>query len=221
MTLRAVLVACLTSAVVPAQDLSKYGAVQLGTDLVTVAKRTGVSLTQVKVIHRRPVLIQELEWRSDATGSSAAKASGKDIVLSFYDGQLFRIVVKYDGRETEGLTANDMVEAISRTYGVATHTTASAKTSAGRYSDEEQVLAQWHDAKHHFDLIRSSYDGRYSLAGVLKRLEEPAATALAEAARLDNNEAPQREIDRIAAQAESDRLKLEKARIANKPKFEP
>jgi hypothetical protein len=49
--------------------------------------------------------------------SSAAKASGKDIVLSFYDGQLFRIVVKYDGRETEGLTANDMVEAISPTYG--------------------------------------------------------------------------------------------------------
>jgi hypothetical protein len=73
MTLRAVLVACLTSAVVPAQDLSKYGAVQLGTDLVTVAKRTGVSLTQVKVIHRRPVLIQELEWRSDATARRLRK----------------------------------------------------------------------------------------------------------------------------------------------------
>ncbi len=220
-TLRALLTACLTSAVGLAQDLSRYGAVQLGTDLATVAKQTGLSPTQKKVIHGRPVLIQQLEWRSDAVGSSAAKATSKDVVFSFYDGQLFRIVVKYDGRETEGLTAEDMVEAVSRTYGVATHTTASAKTSAGRYSDEEQVLAQWDDAKHHFDLIRSSYGGRYSLAGVLKRLEEPAATALAEAARLDNNEAPQREIDRIAAQAESDRLKLEKARIANKPNFKP
>ncbi len=221
MVLTAVLASGLTSAVVLAEDLSKYGRFQLGTELATVAKQTGVSPAQIKVIHRRPVLIQELEWQSEATSSPTSKQSMRDVVLSFYDGQLFRIVVKYDGRETEGLTADDMVEAISQTYGVATHTTPSAKASAGRYSDEEQVLAQWHDAKHHFDLIRSSYGGRYSLAGLLKRLEEPAARALAEAARLDNNEAPQREIDRIAAQAESDRVNLDNARVANKPKFRP
>jgi hypothetical protein len=220
-TLNALLASGLTCAIAFAGDLSKYGAFQLGSDLATVEKQTGVSLSQVKVIHRRPVLIQELEWRSEGTGASASMRSTKDLVFSFYDGALFRIVIKYDGRETEGLTADDMVEAISRTYGVASHTTASAKTTRGRYSDEEQVLAQWEDANHHFDLIRSSYGGRYSLAAVLKRLEEPAAKALAEAARLDNSEAPQRELDRIAAQAESDRANLEKARVANKPKFRP
>jgi hypothetical protein len=222
MMLTAVLASGLTSAVVLAEDLSKYGRFQLGNELATVAKQTGVSPAQIKVIHRRPVLmIQELEWRSEATSSPTSKQSTRDVVFSFYDGQLFRMVVKYDGRETEGLTGDDMAEANSHTYGVPTHTTPSAKASAGRCSDEEQVLAQWHDAKHHFDLIRSSYGGRYSLAGVLKRLEEPAAKALAEAARLDNNEAPQREIDRIAAQAESDRVNLDKARVANKPKFRP
>jgi hypothetical protein len=221
MMLTAVLASGLTSTVLVAGDLSKYANFQLGMDLPAVVKQTGVSPSQIKVVHRRPVLIQQLEWRSGGVGSSAAKASSKDILFSFYDGELFRIVVNYDGRETEGLTGDDMVEAISRIYGVPTHTTPTAMTSTGRYSDEEQVLAQWHDSKHHFDLIHSSYGGRYSLAGVLKRLEDPAAEAIAEAARLDNNEAPQREIDRIAAQAEFDRVNLDKARVANKPKFRP
>jgi hypothetical protein len=217
MMLKTVLASGLTSTVVLAEDLSKYGTIQLGTDLAAFAKQTGVSPAQIKVIHRRPVLIQELEWRSAGADSQPPR----DVLLSFYDGQLFRVLVQYDRRETEGLTADDMVEAISRTYGVATHMTGTAKASAGRYSDEEHVLAQWHDANHHFDLIHSSYGGRYSLAGVLKRLEDPAAKAIAEAARLDNNEAPQREIDRIAAEAESDRVNLDKARVANKSKFRP
>ena len=194
------------------------GRFQLGTELATVAKQTGVSPAQIKVIHRRPVLIQELEWRSEARAAFRSRRgtwfSVSTMVSSF---EWWSIRRPRNGR-THGRRhgGGDL-----RTYGVATHTTPSAKASAGRYSDEEQVLAQWHDAKHHFDLIRSSYGGRYSLAGVLKRLEEPAAKAIAEAARLDNNEAPQREIDRIAAQAESDRVNLDKARVANKPKFRP
>ena len=219
--LNVVLASGLTCAIAIGEDLSKYGSFQLGTDLKTVAKQTGVSASHVKVIHRRPVMIQELEWRSEATGSSASRASTKDLVFSFYDGELYRIVVRYDRNDTEGLTADDMVEAISRIHGVAAHTTASGKAAKDAYLDEEVVLARWEDAKHHIDLIRSSYGARYSLAGVLKRLEEPAAKALAEAARLDNNEAPQRELDRIAAEAESDRVKLKKARVANKPKFQP
>ena len=41
----------------------------------------------------------------------------KQVVFSFYDGELFRIVVNYDRYETEGLTADDLVDAISATYG--------------------------------------------------------------------------------------------------------
>ena len=43
----------------------------------------------------------------------------KEVVFSFYDGELFRIVVNYDRYQTEGLTAEDFVEAISATYGPA------------------------------------------------------------------------------------------------------
>ena len=42
---------------------------------------------------------------------------------------------------------------------------------------KKRVLARWEDSNYHFDLIRSSYGGRFSLLGVLKRLEQPAQIA--------------------------------------------
>jgi hypothetical protein len=76
-----------------AGDLSKYRQFQLGTDLATIAKQSGTSPAQAKAIHRRPVLIQELDWRPQPLGQAAPREPAKDVVFSFYDGQLFRIVV--------------------------------------------------------------------------------------------------------------------------------
>ena len=69
--------------------------------------------------------------------------------------------------------------------------------------------------------MRSSYGPSFSLIGVLKRLEAPVQAAILEATRLDVQEAPQRETARIATEEEAARTKLEKARLANKPKFRP
>lgn len=74
-------------------------------------------------------------------------------MFSFYEGVLFRIVAKYDRHEVEGLTAGDMVEAISRTYGVAVQNTTPMKATQGRYGDEEE---RWEDPNHRFDPVRSS-----------------------------------------------------------------
>ena len=52
-------------------------------------------------------------------------------------------------------------------------------------------------------------------------MEEPVQKALAESAKLDLSEAPQREVERVAKQDEIERIKLEKARLVNKPKFRP
>jgi hypothetical protein len=41
------------------------------------------------------------------------------VLFSFYDGELFRIAINYDRHETEGLTADDFIAAISATYGTA------------------------------------------------------------------------------------------------------
>jgi hypothetical protein len=211
----------MASGIVSAQDLSRYRDFQLGTDLPTITKQIGTSPAQIKVIDRRPALIQEMAWHPQPLGSSHKTESVQEVVLTFYDGELFRIVVNYDRHETEGLTTADLVGAISTTYGLAAKPSVQAKAMKGPYGDPEDMLAQWQDSQYRFDLIRSSYGPSFRLIGVLKRLEAPAQAAMLEAQRLDDQEAPQRDAARIASEEDVAKAKLEKARLVNKLKFRP
>ncbi len=202
-------------------DLSKYRDFQLGTDLAAIVKQVGATASQVKVVHSRPALIQELEWHPQTLGSSSVPEPAKEIVFSFYNGHLFRILISYDRYETEGLTADDFVEGISAAYGVAEKPAAPAKAVQGVYGDQEDVIARWQDSEHCFELIRSSYGPSFRLTGVLNTLAVPAQAAIVEATRLDAQEAPQRDAARIASDKEKERDKLENSRLVNKPKFRP
>jgi len=202
-------------------DLSCYRTFQLGADLPAIARQVGSTPAQAKVIQSRPALIQELVWMPQSLGSSAQTESAKDIVFNFYNGELFRIVVNYDRYETEGLTSDDFVEALSTAYGITAKAATPVKAPAGPYGEQEEVVAQWQDPQYSFDLVRSSYGPTFKLVGVLKRLEAPAEAAILEAARLDKEEAPQREAAQAAQQEETERARLEKARLVNKPKFRP
>ncbi len=205
-----------------AEDLSMYRKFQLGADLATVADQAGVNPSQATVIHSRPVLIQELAWRPRPHVWSAETDAVQEMVFSFYDGELFQIAISYDRYETEGLTAEDVVEAISTEYGIATVPPAANNAAAPRpYGEHEEVLARWQDPEYCFDLTRTSYGPTFRLTGVLKRLEAPVQAAILEATRLDVQEAPQRTAARVASEEEADRVKLENARIKNKPKFRP
>ena len=204
-----------------AGDLSRYRSFQLGTDLATVADQAGTHPSQVTVIHSRPALIQELVWRPQPLRGTSEMEPVQKVAFSFYNGELFRIVVDYDQYQTEGLTTDDMVEAISATYGMATTPAAPANASPERYSGQEEILARWQDPEYSFDLIRSSYGTSFRLVGVLKRLEAPAQAAILEATRLDVQEAPERNAARIASEEEAEQVKLDKARLVNKPKFRP
>jgi hypothetical protein len=204
-----------------AGDLSKYRNFQFGMDLPTVAKQAATNPAQARVIQRRPAMIQELEWRPQPLIASSATEPAKEVVFSFYNGELFRIVVNYDRYETEGLTADDIIEAVSATYGTATLPSALAKTALSPYGDREEPLARWEDSQYRFDLIRPSYGPRFRMTGVLKRLEAPVRAAILEATRLDEQEAPQRDAARLAAEQEDANAKLEKARLLNKPRFRP
>jgi hypothetical protein len=219
--LTSLLVVGVMSAATLAGDLSRYRNFQFGTDLPTIAKQVRASVSQAKVIHSRPALIQELEWRPQPLGPSVQTEAAKEVVFGFYDGQLFRIVVNYDRYETEGLTAGDLVEAISANYGIAEKPPAPAKAEQERFGDQEEVIARWQDPQYCFDLIRSPYGPSFRLVGVLKSLEAPAQAAILEATRLDSQEAPQRDAERIVREEETERAKLDKARLANKPKFRP
>ena len=215
------LAAGVMSAASLAGDLSKYRNFELGTDLSTVAGQMGANPSQAKVIHTRPAFLQELIWLPQPLGSSRQTEAAKEVVFSFYDGKLFRIVVAYDRYETEGLTADDFIDAISATYGLPTKPAVPVKVAQGSYGEQEQILAQWQDSRYRFDLIRSSYGLSFRLIGVVKSLEALAQAAALEAKRLDDQEAPQREAARIASEGQAEKNKLEKARLVNKPKFRP
>src|SRR5689334_2798242 len=101
------------------EGLSGYRNFELGSDLATVVKQIGANQPEVKVVHSRPTLIQDLTWRPRSLGPSGKEESAQEVVFTFFDGALSRIQVSYDRYETEGLTADDLIEAISVNYGKA------------------------------------------------------------------------------------------------------
>lgn len=205
-----------------AQDLSKYREFQFGMNLLAVAKQADVKPTEARVVHQRPALIQELEWRPQRSLSASPETDTvKEVLFSFYNGELFRIMVNYDQYKTEGLTDEDMVEAISSRYGVATKPAAKIIlfSSFHVYNDSEKVIARWEDSQYSLNLFRSSYQPTFGLLVFSKRLDARAVAAIAEAMRLDDQEAPQREIQRQKKQDEENRAAQEKARPSNKASF--
>jgi len=205
-------------------DLSRYREFQFGTNLLAVAKQADVEPSDAKVIHQRPAVIQELEWRpSRSLGSSPQADPVKEVLFSFYNGELFRMVVNYDRYRTEGLTDEDMVKAISAQYGAASRPDAKVIlfSSFQVYNDSEKVIARWEDSQFSFNLFRSSYQPTFGMLAFSKRLDPLAQVAVAEAIRLDEQQAPQREAERQKKQAEEDRAAQEKARLVNKADFRP
>jgi len=214
--------AVLASPLLSDGDFSRYRSFRIGTDLATIAGQARMDPFQAKVVHRRPALLQELAWRPQPLGPSTQAEAVSEVVFSFYNGKLYRLVVNYDRSKTEGLTAEDLIAAISATYGPATRGAAEIVLPS-IYGDNEtlEILARWEDAEYSFNLVRFSHQPSFTLAAVSKRLDVLARAAVIEAVRLDAQEAPQREIALQDRQAEENRVQLEKARLANRADFRP
>jgi hypothetical protein len=206
-----------------AHDLSRYRDFQFGMNLPAVARLVDMKASEAKAIHQRPAVIQELTWQPRLSLSSSPQVDPLRVILfSFYNGELYRIVVNYDRNKTEGLTTKDLVEAISTQYGTATNPATMITFSSSQvYNDSEVVLARWEDSQYSFNLFRSTYQPTFGMVGFSKRLDALAGVAIVEAIRVDEQEAPQREIDRQKKQDTEDRAEQEKARVPNKPNFRP
>ena len=220
-----VLVLVLLSApAICAQDLSVYREFQFGMDLLAVAKQAEIRPSDARVVHQRPAVIQELEWRPQrAYVSSKETDPVREVLFSFYNGELFRVLVTYDRDRTQGLTDQDMVDGISALYGAATRPAADLVlfSSSRVYNNTEKVMARWEDAQYSFNLFRVSYNSGFGIAAFSKRLDALAEKAILEAIRLDRQEAPEREIQRQKKEDDDNRLALDKARPGNKANFRP
>jgi hypothetical protein len=207
--------------------LSVYRNFRVGANLAAVTTQTATPPSEARVIHQRPAVVQELNWRPPASGegSSAPTDPVQEIVFSFYNDELFRIVVTYDRDRISGLSEEDLIERISATYGTATTPApiiTSAPLSQTYRADAERVVARWEDGQHSLNLLRSSFGGpTFCIVMFSKRLDALARAAVTEAVRLDKEEAPQRDVNRQKQQDADARVTQEKARGVNKPVFRP
>jgi hypothetical protein len=201
------------------QDLSKYRHFTFGMSLTRVLERTDQKMADVKDIHGRPALIQELTWwPPNLPGTSFRSDTVEQILFSFYNAELYKISVTYDRTSTEGLTAGDMVKSISAKYGPATSVVPAVDSATNeQYEARQKLVAAWKDSQYSFSLVRSSFSGGFELVIYSKRLNAEAEVALAEAVKLEKQEEPQREAERQKKQTDD----LEATRQKNQKSFRP
>src|SRR5688500_5724902 len=108
----------LVASTAAALDVGYRGFV-LGSSVAAVTDVTRSAAEDVRVIHQRPRLIQQLIWQPRFTpGVTSTGDSAREIEFLFLEDQLFSILVRYNGDEIASLTAQDLVAAISKVYGV-------------------------------------------------------------------------------------------------------
>ena len=207
-----------------AQDSFRYREFQLGTNLASVAKLAGTPSAGAKVIHARPAMMQDLEWRPRYYGASSSQQIDPvdKMLFRFYEDQLFMVVVDYDRRRTEGMSPADVIAAVSETYGsVSQLQSRPLGTPTGQYGFPDTTLAVWGTTEYSVTLLRVAYPESFRLVVALTRLEDLARAASAEAVRLDKGEAPQRELDRKKKEINDSAVAQEKAKVENKAQFKP
>jgi hypothetical protein len=212
----------LSTTLVSAQDLSKYREFQLGMSLAAVAQKTGVTPV-AGVPHQPPELIQELMWQPPGgLTASSPQDSVRKVLLSFFNSQLFRIAVSYDWERTEGMTVEDMIAALSSTYGPPITPDGEiipllTRSAAG----SDKIVAHWEDPQYSVNLVRPSYASTFGLVMLSKRLDALARAAMVEAIWLDDQQSFARAIGRKRSLEDEDHVRQQQARTRNKATFRP
>src|SRR5438270_12106809 len=154
--MRSLVVCFLTVVVIPllipqvhAQDLSKYRNFSFGMTVADLSKQVDQNPANAAVLHERPALIQELTWFPPQPYSSLRPAEPVDqILFSFYNGGLYRMLMTYDSSATKGLTDEDMIRVVSAKYGAATRPVAAVVNFPMNpsYKATEKAIARWEDS---------------------------------------------------------------------------
>jgi hypothetical protein len=216
----------LSASVVAAQDFHRYREFELGSTVAAVSALTTVAGSELKLIHQRPAVIQELTWkpRYGAPRPGATDTTSVDqIVFDFHGDRLFRVTVDYDRRHTEGLLDADMIAALSTIYGPPTAPSASRRRQpVGADDDSGALVAEWGNADTSVRLHRLSSSGTAFRLVIASAADAALAnTDAARAVALDASEAPAREAAREQQAADDRRAAEESARSTNKAAFRP
>ena len=129
-----------------AESRPDYRTYRMGDALLTISRQIGLLSPATSAPHVvSPVL--EVTWRARHVRRGGTPSSDPVALLlfSFYDDQLFRIVIDYAPRQTEGMTEADMVAAVSKLYGVPEKRTDPPSPVGSNPIDS--VVAQWTDGE--------------------------------------------------------------------------
>ncbi len=208
----------ITASLLHGQDLSKYRGFSLGTSVASVLKLSDMKLADVKTIHARPMLIQELIWWPPNTpGHTSQYDSVEQVLFAFSNGELYKISVTYSRSSTEALTAPDMVSSISEKYGPATSVESEVDPALKElYNLKPGPIASWNDSQYSLDLVRV-FSERFGLAIYSKQLNAEVELATAEAVKLEELERPEKE----AGERKKEAADLEVTREKNQQSFRP
>ena len=219
----AVATVVLASWPVAAADLDTYREFKIGSSTADVIARTGATQRDVKTLHERPALLQELSWRPRyATGANASdRDSVASVVFSFIDNQLFRMVIDYDRGSTEGLTKEDMIASLAAKYGPRSTQRPVALRPEFDTLVTPTVIATWRQGDATLILTQSTYGNGFGVVITSNPLEALARKAQATAVTMDAREAPAREAARAKQQADAARAAADKTRTTNKAAFKP
>jgi hypothetical protein len=215
------LVLLFASPLLCAADLASYRGFHFGMSLSAAARHSGMDFSEATVIHQRPAMIQELNWRP-ARFSSSDTDPVELVRFNFYNGQLYRMTVSYDTGRTTGLTPADMVQALSAKFG--TPTTVGGADALGQQlsverlgDDQSHLLARWEDADDSLSLVEVPYVSTFQLLIYSKVLNTLAQTALLEDVKRAAAAAPQLAKDKEHEEVDE----LAKTRSFNKGNFRP
>ena len=197
---------------VHAQDLSKYRNFSFGMTVTDISKQIDQTPANAAVVHERPALIQELTWLPPQPYGSLRPAEPVDqILFSFYNGTLYRMLLTYEDSATKGLTDEDMIRVVSAKYGLATRPVAAVVDFPMNpsYKATEKVIARWEDSQYSLNLFRSYLD-TFAIVMFTKQLDAQAGISIAESVKLEQQEAPQKEAARAKKTAEGVELERQK-----------
>jgi hypothetical protein len=194
-----IMVILLSTPQVHAQDLSRYRNFSFGMTVTDLSKQIDQQPANAAVVHERPALIQELTWLPIQPYDLSRPAEPVDqILFSFYNGALYRMLMTYDSSATKGLTDEDMIRVVSAKYGVATRPVATVINFPMNpsYKATERVIARWEDSQNSVNLFRS-YGNTFAVVMFTKQLDTQAGISIAESVKLEQQEAPQKEAARV------------------------
>src|SRR5438445_2755528 len=206
-----IVVSLLSTPQVHAQDLSRYRNFSFVVTVADLSKQIDAKPADVTVVHEHPALIGELTWWPPQPYSSLRPAEPVDqILFSFYNGALYRMLVTYDSSATKGLTDEDMIRVVSAKYGGATRPVAVVNFPMNpSYKATEKGIARWEDSQYSLNLFRS-YGDSFAIVMFAKQLDVQAGVSIAESVKLDQEEARQKEAARAKKNAEDLELERQK-----------